>query len=120
MVVVVVLCSESKGGEGAEGCGAWLQPKWTLDVVLPLGASLTQLVNVVRGNRTGTEGTGSDGTQTIPLIANHVDQTLEADATNSVAFGTRVNATSQVSEYEAPEIQVCTLGVAASKIYAVA
>ena len=55
---------------------------------------MTEIVNAVRGNKTAD----GNGTQTISLIANHVDQTLEARGGSSVQFGTRVNATTQVRE----------------------
>ena len=69
-----------------------VQPEWTLDVVLPLGATLTQIVNAVRGNKSASSNT----TQTISLTANHVDQTLEPRGANYIEFGTHVNASTQV------------------------
>ena len=62
-------------------------------MVLPLGATLTELVNAIRGNKTATSNT----TQTIELVANHVDQVLQPHGANFVEFGTHVNASTQVS-----------------------
>ena len=81
-----------------------VQPEWTLDIVLPLGATITDLVNAVRGNRTA--GPTNTSTQTTALIANHVDQTLEARGGNSVQIGTRVNATTQVRRNISPTSQL--------------
>ena len=61
-------------------------------MVLPRGATLTQVINAVPGNET----TEANGTQTLTLTANHIDQTLEAHAANYVEFETHINATSQV------------------------
>ena len=71
-----------------------IAPGWKLDIVLALGANLTELVNAGGGNETAR----TNKTRTVELIANHVDQTLEGRGGNSVEFGTHINASSQVRD----------------------
>ena len=72
---------------------ARLQPRWSLNVQLPNGASFTQLTNALRGNRSNS----GNNTQVIELIAAYEDQILEPNAGSSVRFAAYVNATSQAS-----------------------
>lgn len=61
-------------------------------MVLPAGATLTQAINAELTDVTDR----TNATQTLALVATHVDQTLEPHAGNYIEFETHLNATSQV------------------------